>query len=98
MYICICKAVSDKAIRQEIAAGASSMRELRQCLGVGSQCGQCVPAAQQLLARELSRELACASASAPRTETTASTASAVPHRHLHTMIACRTISCDGQAA
>jgi bacterioferritin-associated ferredoxin len=97
MYICICKAVSDKAIRQEIAAGASSMRELRQCLGVGSQCGQCVSAAQQLLSKELTRELACTAATVSRSETTTS-ASAVSQGHLNSMIACRNISCDGQAA
>lgn len=97
MYICICKAVSDKAIRQEIAAGASSMRELRQCLGVGSQCGQCVPAAQQLLSKELSRELVCTSASSTRPETSTKV-SAVPQAHLNSIIACRNISCDGQAA
>lgn len=54
MYICVCKAVSDKKIRQLVHEGATSVRELKQCLGVGSQCGKCVPAAQQLISDTLS--------------------------------------------
>lgn len=56
MYICVCKAVSDKRIRQLVDEGATSMRELKQCLGVGSQCGKCVPAAQQLLSDSLPKQ------------------------------------------
>lgn len=56
MYVCVCKAVTDKAIRQQVAAGACSMREIKQCLGVGSQCGKCVPVAQEVLAESLSRQ------------------------------------------
>jgi len=55
MYICVCKAVSDKKIRQLVQEGATSVRELKQCLGVGSQCGKCIPAAQELLSETLSQ-------------------------------------------
>lgn len=57
MYICVCKAVTDKAIRQQVAQGLCSMRELKQCLGVGSQCGKCTSAAQDLLNRSLSSQM-----------------------------------------
>jgi len=57
MYICVCKAVTDKAIRQLVADGACSMRELKQCLGVGSQCGKCTSAAQEQLNRSLSEQM-----------------------------------------
>lgn len=57
MYICVCKAVTDKAIRHLVADGACSMRELKQCLGVGSQCGKCTPAAQDLLNRSLNEQM-----------------------------------------
>lgn len=57
MYICVCKAVTDKAIRQQVAEGACSMRELKQCLGVGSQCGKCTTAAQDLLNRSLTEQM-----------------------------------------
>ena len=43
MYVCVCKAVTDKTIRAHVAEGMTSMREMKQCLGVGSQCGKCVP-------------------------------------------------------
>lgn len=56
MYICICKAVSDKAIKQAIANGADSVRELKAQLGVGSQCGKCVCQATQILHNELVKQ------------------------------------------
>ena len=50
MYVCVCRAVSDRKIRQAVAAGACSVRELKDGLGVGSVCGRCVPEARQLIA------------------------------------------------
>ncbi len=41
MYVCICHAVTDREIRSCIEEGASSMRELRKQLCVGTQCGKC---------------------------------------------------------
>ena len=41
MYVCICRAVTDNQIRQEVSQGASTMREVGQRLGVGTQCGKC---------------------------------------------------------
>jgi len=55
MYVCLCKAVTDKAIRQQVAEGASSMREIRQQLGVGTQCGKCVCEANQVFSEALSK-------------------------------------------
>ncbi|MBU2114864.1 MAG: bacterioferritin-associated ferredoxin, partial [Gammaproteobacteria bacterium] len=49
MYVCLCKAVTDKTIKQKVAEGVSSMRELKMCTGVGSQCGKCTCQAQQIL-------------------------------------------------
>lgn len=49
MYVCLCKGVTDKAIKQKVAEGVSSMRELKSCLGVGSQCGKCTCQASQIL-------------------------------------------------
>ncbi|MCB5225967.1 bacterioferritin-associated ferredoxin [Alishewanella sp. 16-MA] len=56
MFICVCKAVSDKAIKQAIAEGADSMRSLKNQLGVGSQCGKCLCQASQLLHNELVKQ------------------------------------------
>lgn len=57
MYVCVCKAVTDKTIKQMVAEGLCSMRELKQCLGVGSQCGKCTSSAQDLLNRTLSNQM-----------------------------------------
>ena len=37
MYVCLCKAVTDKTIKQKVAEGVSTMRELKMCTGLGSQ-------------------------------------------------------------
>lgn len=49
MYVCLCNNVTDKAIRQSVRRGASSLSDLRDELGVGSQCGQCQCTAQELI-------------------------------------------------
>lgn len=53
MYICVCKAVSDKRIRHAVAEGASSLRELSRELGVGTCCGKCVSDARRVLGEAL---------------------------------------------
>lgn len=50
MYICICKAVSDRAIRQAVHSGATSLADLRERLEIGTCCGKCACAARELLA------------------------------------------------
>lgn len=49
MYICVCKAVTDKQIKSAIADGRCSRRQLNQCLGVGGVCGKCIPYANKML-------------------------------------------------
>ena len=41
MYVCICNAVTDHQIKESVAAGASSMTDLQDQLGVGTCCGCC---------------------------------------------------------
>ncbi|PAU86480.1 (2Fe-2S)-binding protein [Pseudomonas sp. WN033] len=41
MYVCLCKGVTDRQIRDAINSGACSMRDLRESLDVASQCGKC---------------------------------------------------------
>ncbi len=49
MYICICKTVTDRQIREAVAGGARTMKALRRELGVSSGCGQCTAAAKECL-------------------------------------------------
>lgn len=51
MYVCLCKGITDSQIRAAIEDGASSFKEVRNKLGVASQCGKC-----GILTREILRE------------------------------------------
>lgn len=53
MYICVCQAVTDRQIREAVCQGACSMRELRNHLGVASECGRCARCAHSLLKETL---------------------------------------------
>ncbi|NUQ78659.1 MAG: (2Fe-2S)-binding protein [Polyangiaceae bacterium] len=43
MYVCLCRGISDKEIKQLVNAGVSSVEEIMQCTGAGTCCGTCVP-------------------------------------------------------
>lgn len=50
MYICLCYGVTDKTIKQAVREhGVGNMRELRDVLELGGQCGKCVQMAQQVI-------------------------------------------------
>ena len=54
MYICICHAVTDREIKHAAKSGASSMKDLRKTLNVGTTCGRCSSCAKDLLKESLS--------------------------------------------
>ncbi len=54
MFVCICNAVSDEDIREEVALGATSLQCLRKRLGVASQCGGCADHAEETLQAAIS--------------------------------------------
>lgn len=53
MYICVCKGVTDTAIREAVQKGADRMRDLKTCLGVSEQCGICACHAKEVLEKAL---------------------------------------------
>jgi bacterioferritin-associated ferredoxin len=54
MYICVCKGVTDTAIREAVIhRGADRMRDLKTCLGVSEQCGICACHAKEVLEKAL---------------------------------------------
>jgi bacterioferritin-associated ferredoxin len=67
MYVCICRQVTDRDIRDAVVnEGARSMRDLQRGLGVASCCGCCAPCAREVLAVALrEREVKTARAETP---------------------------------
>ncbi|MFT4045807.1 MAG: (2Fe-2S)-binding protein [Solimonas sp.] len=54
MFICVCKAVSDRMIHHAVREdGVTSLRELARGYGLGTCCGKCVPQARELLGAAL---------------------------------------------
>ncbi len=49
MYICVCRAVTERHIHAAVRDGAKSMKDLRDTLGVGTECGSCGSCAKQCL-------------------------------------------------
>ncbi len=41
MYVCICKGVTDSAIREAVQEGTTTISGLREQLGCTGQCGKC---------------------------------------------------------
>ena len=60
MYICLCNAVTEREVREFARQGCESLDELRAELGVGSCCGRCRPAAQEILDEHRPKPLALA--------------------------------------
>jgi|TARA_B100001996_G_scaffold39621_1_gene28975 bacterioferritin-associated ferredoxin len=41
MYVCVCKAITDKELRVAVLEGAKTTHSLRKKLGCINQCGKC---------------------------------------------------------
>lgn len=51
MYVCICKAVSQRVVAEAIEDGARTVDAVSACTGAGTDCGSC----RRSIARELER-------------------------------------------
>lgn len=49
MFVCVCNAVTDTQIIEELDNGASNMRDISRRLEVGRNCGQCCKTAKQVI-------------------------------------------------
>jgi bacterioferritin-associated ferredoxin len=58
MYVCVCNTVTDRRIREAIAAGADSFEALQEELDVSTCCGSCEPEVRAILAEAKTRALA----------------------------------------
>ncbi|MEB3160284.1 MAG: (2Fe-2S)-binding protein [Synechocystis sp.] len=50
MYICICRGITDRDIKQAADQGITSIQGLTESMGVGADCGTCHGHACQVLA------------------------------------------------
>ena len=55
MYICICNAITERAITAAVEEGARTSEDLAQRLGIGLGCGRCTSCAKTVLAESLAR-------------------------------------------
>jgi len=53
MYVCLCKAVTERQIREAVMNGAHSLKDLKHSLGVASECGKCAAEAKHCLKEAL---------------------------------------------
>lgn len=49
MFVCSCRAVSDRTVRTAIATGATTISEVNARCAAGGRCGGCWPELQRLL-------------------------------------------------
>jgi bacterioferritin-associated ferredoxin len=49
MYICICKGVTERAIREQVCAGARSVDDVSRSTGCSTQCGKCLLRAERIV-------------------------------------------------
>ena len=60
MYVCLCKGVTDHEIRGMVHhRGVTTMRQLRDELGVSTQCGRCARCAKGVLQEALAECQGC---------------------------------------
>ncbi|WP_286833515.1 MULTISPECIES: bacterioferritin-associated ferredoxin [Acinetobacter] len=55
MYVCLCRGITDQDIKEAIANGAESYREVREMLDLGTCCGRCAPEARMIISDEVSQ-------------------------------------------
>jgi bacterioferritin-associated ferredoxin len=58
MYVCICNAVTDHAIRAAVVAGTRTFAQLRERTGCASACGGCEDAARAIFDAALAERAA----------------------------------------
>jgi len=50
MFVCMCYGITDKQIKNAVEShGVGNMRELKQVMALGSQCGKCIELAQEII-------------------------------------------------
>jgi bacterioferritin-associated ferredoxin len=50
MYVCLCLGVTSETVREAVAAGATTSKEVAEACGAGSQCGRCKRTVRAIIA------------------------------------------------
>ena len=53
MYVCLCKGVTDRCVKQEVENGARTVKHLAKSLGVCTGCGRCAKNAKSIIDKNL---------------------------------------------
>ena len=53
MYVCVCRAVTEKQIETAVETGARHLRDLRADLGIIEDCGRCARCAKQCMDKKI---------------------------------------------
>ncbi len=54
MYVCICNRITEARLREEVERGYTTVRQLRESLGVTRQCGKCTSSVKGCINRRVS--------------------------------------------
>lgn len=66
MYVCVCNAVTERHIDEAVRNGLSTLRHLREELGVTAECGRCAVCARDCLRAALGESAPDCTATPPR--------------------------------
>jgi len=53
MYVCLCRGITDGQIREAVAGGCCNYKQVRQSLGLATQCGKCACDAKGVVRKAL---------------------------------------------
>lgn len=62
MFVCVCRAVTDRDIEEAVDNGVQHVEQLGELCGVGTGCGSCTAMAQELIETRLGENQAYAAA------------------------------------
>jgi bacterioferritin-associated ferredoxin len=66
MFVCVCRAVSDRAVRAAIEEGATTVRAVTQACCAGDDCGACHEQIEEMIADRWASSAACAGPASER--------------------------------
>jgi bacterioferritin-associated ferredoxin len=58
MYVCLCRAVTDRQVRHAVRAGACSIADVMECTRAGTCCGGCHATIEEIIDEEQSTSTA----------------------------------------